>query len=430
MKYRYRVLALLFLLAVITYLDRVCISVAGPRIQEYLRISPAQWGWVVGVFAIAYSVFEIPGGWMGDRFGPRIILTRIVLWWSAFTALTGAVSSYPLLLMTRFWFGAGEAGAFPNASTAIAAWFPRREQGRAFGILSMAMQMGGALSPLLVVPIQARYGWRASFYIFALVGVAWAVLWFFWFRNTPSEKRGVTHPELNEIGVLQEGMGRGLPWRFVMRSGNFWAIITMAFCFGYGFYFFIAWLPTYLVRARNFSERDILLSGIPFIFGAGGNIASGVTSDLLLKRFGLKVARRWVGIIGLASGSLFALLAAVTPSKLGALLLLSLCFAGITFNQSMTFPVCIDVARKFPGSMGGAMNTATTVGFFISGITFGYVVKLTGSYDLPLLLIALALAFGAAMWLKIDPTQELVPEGQSEPVEVQPPSPKKGTRRR
>ena len=119
-RYRYRVGALLFFLAVITYLDRVCISVAGPRIQEYLRIGPQQWGWVVGVFAIAYGVFEIPGGWMADRFGPRIILTRIVLWWSAFTALTGAASSYPLLLLTRFWFGAGEAGAFPNATASIA----------------------------------------------------------------------------------------------------------------------------------------------------------------------------------------------------------------------------------------------------------------------------------------------------------------------
>jgi len=153
---------LLFLLAVVTYLDRVCISVAGPRIQEYLHFGPQQWGWVVGAFALAYAVFEIPGGWMADRFGPRLTLTRIVLWWSAFTALTGTVSSFPGLLMTRFFFGAGEAGAFPNAAASIASWFPLGERGRAFGLLSMAMQTGGALSPLLVVPIQMRYGWRTS----------------------------------------------------------------------------------------------------------------------------------------------------------------------------------------------------------------------------------------------------------------------------
>jgi len=406
--------ALLFLLAVITYLDRVCISVAGPRIQEYLRIGPQQWGWVVGVFAIAYAVFEIPGGWMADRFGPRIILTRIVLWWSVFTALTGAVSSYPLLLLTRFWFGAGEAGAFPNAAASIASWFPASERGRAFGFLSMAMQTGGALSPLLVVPIQMRYGWRASFYVFALVGVAWAVVWFFWFRNTPREKRGVTRLELNEIGAAPERQQHGLPWGVVVRRGNFWAILLMALTFGYGNYFFIAWLHTYLVRARNFSERDLLLSTLPFIFGACANVGSGITSDFLLKRSGLKAARRLVGIIGLTSGGLFALLAAFTPSRVGTLLLLCLSFAGIAFNQSMTFPICIDVARKFPGSMGGAMNTAAHVGAFLSGVMFGYIANVSGSYDRPLILMALVLGFGALMWLKIDPTQELVPEGQPE----------------
>jgi MFS family permease len=414
MKYRYKVGALLFLLAVITYLDRVCISVAGPRIQEYLHIGPQQWGWVVGAFAIAYAVFEIPGGWMADRFGPRLVLTRIVLWWSAFTALTGAVSGFLALLLTRFWFGAGEAGAFPNAAASIASWFPANERGRAFGFLSMAMQVGGALSPLLVVPIQMRYGWRASFYIFALLGVVWAIVWLLWFRNTPREKRGVTTSELNEIGAVAGGHENGFPWRVATRKGNFWAIMFVAVTFGYGSYFFIAWLHTYLVRARNFSESDLLLSALPFIFGAGANVASGVTSDFLLKRLGLKAARCRVGIIGLASGGLFALLAAFTPSKVGTLLLLCLSFAGISFHQSMGFPVCIDVARKCPGTMAGAMNMAVQVGSFLSGVVFGYVAKISGSYDRPLILMALVLGFGALIWLKIDPTQELVPEGQPE----------------
>jgi ACS family glucarate transporter-like MFS transporter len=414
LKYRYRVGALLFLLAVITFLDRICISVAGPRIQENLHIGPEQWGWVVGVFAIGYAVFEIPGGWMGDRFGPRIILTRIVLWWSAFTALTGAISSYSLLLLTRFSFGAGEAGAFPNAAASIASWFPASERGRAFGFFSVAMQIGGALSPLLVVPIQIRYGWRASFYVFALLGVVWAVVWFIWFRNTPREKQGVTSSELNEVGDAPERQEHGLPWGLAVRSGNFWAILLMGLSFGYGNYFFLAWLPTYLVRARNFSERDLLFSTLPFMFGACANVGSGVTSDFLLKRFGLKAARCRIGMIGLSCGGLFALLAAVTPSKWGTLLLLCMSYAGLSFHWPMSFPVCIDVARKFPGSMAGAQNTAAQVGSFLSGVVFGYVAKISGSYDLPLILMAPVLGFGALIWLKIDPTQELVPEGQTE----------------
>lgn len=405
---------LLFLLAVVTYLDRVCISVAGPRIQEYLHIGPQHWGWVVGVFAIAYAVFEIPGGWMGDRFGPRVVLTRIVLWWSAFTALTGAVSTYPLLLLTRFCFGAGEAGAFPNSSIAISRWFPVRERGRAFGVVSMAMQAGGVLSPLLVVPIQARYGWRASFYIFALIGAAWAVIWFLWFRNFPGEKKGVPDAEIAEAAPAPAHSEHGLPWRVAVRSPNFWAILIMGLCFGYGFYFFVAWLHTYLVRARQFSERELLLSVLPFLFGACANIGSGVASDFLLKRYGLKAARCWVGRTGLACASLFVLLAAGTPSKLGTILLLSMSYAGIGCNQSITFPVCIDVAKNFPGSMCGALNTAFAVGSFLSGVVFGYVAKISGSYDLPLVLMAIVLAIGALMWLKIDPMRKLFSEDQRE----------------
>jgi MFS family permease len=405
---------LLFLLAVITYLDRVCISVAGPRIQEFLHIGPREWGWVVGAFAISYATFEFPGGWMADRFGPRLILTRIVLWWSAFTALTGAVSTLPLLILTRLAFGAGEAGAFPSATASIAAWFPAGERARMFGVLSMAMQLGGALSPLLVIPIQMRFGWRASFYAFALVGVVWAVVWFFRYSNTPRERAGITPAELNEIGTA-DGLGHRVSWGRALRSANFWAILLGALTFGYGNYFFVSWLQTYLVHARNFSERDLLFSALPFAFGACANVAGGITSDALFKRRGLKAARRWVGISGLGFGAVFALLAALTHSKLGTLMLLSLSFAGICFDQSVGFPTCVDVAPKSPGAMGGALNTAAYVGGALSGVIFGYVANLSGSYDEPLILMALVLGVGALLWLKIDPTRQLAFETTMEP---------------
>ena len=165
MRYRHGVLALLFSLSIITYIDRVCISVAGPRMQQDLAIPPDLWGWVVGAFAFSYAAFEIPTGALGDRLGPRRVLTRIVVWWSLFTTLTGTVSNYFLLLATRFCFGAGEAGAYPNSSTAISRWFPAAERGRAQGLVWMASRVGGAVSPFLVIPIQRRWGWRASFWV-------------------------------------------------------------------------------------------------------------------------------------------------------------------------------------------------------------------------------------------------------------------------
>src|SRR6187549_784634 len=181
MRYQHRVLGMLSLLAAITYLDRVCIAVAGPRMQDALHISPEAWGWVTSAFFLSYSAFEIPTGALGDRIGPRRVLTRIVLWWSAFTSLTGAVSNYYLLLVTRFAFGAGEAGVFPNASIVVSRWYPASQRASMSGVLLMASQIGGAIAPLLVVPIQIRYGWRASFYLFGVLGVLWSAIWYWWF---------------------------------------------------------------------------------------------------------------------------------------------------------------------------------------------------------------------------------------------------------
>ena len=184
---RYGVVGLLVSLFAITYLDRICISVAGPRIQQDLHISPVGWGWITGIFTLSYCLFEIPSGALGDRLGPRRVLTRIVLWWSFFTALSGIVSTFASLLLTRFLFGAGEAGAFPNASVVIARWFRPSQRATMLGVLLMASQFGGAMAPLLVIPIQARFGWRASFYSFGALGVLWAIAWYTWFRDSPGE---------------------------------------------------------------------------------------------------------------------------------------------------------------------------------------------------------------------------------------------------
>src|SRR2546423_5492297 len=176
MPYRFRVLALLFLLVVVMYLDRLCIAVAGPRMQRDLGISPSGWGWVIGAFTLSYALLEVPSGMLGDRIGPRKVLTRIVLWWSAFTALTGAVSSFQTLLLVRFLFGAGEAGAFPNSATVVGRWIPASERARAASVIWTATAAGGILTPLIVVPIQKKYGWQAWFFLFSSFGIVWAAL--------------------------------------------------------------------------------------------------------------------------------------------------------------------------------------------------------------------------------------------------------------
>src|SRR5262245_35924035 len=181
MRFRYLVLLLLVLLSVITYLDRISIGVAARDIQAELSLSDSQWGWVLGAFLLAYGLFEIPSGGFGDRFGQRKVLTRIVLWWSAFTALTPLAQSYGMLVATRFLFGAGEAGAYPNASGCISRWFPAGERARAQGLVWGASRLGGALTPLIVVPLKAALGWKTCFWLFGSLGVVWAIAWMWWF---------------------------------------------------------------------------------------------------------------------------------------------------------------------------------------------------------------------------------------------------------
>ena len=410
MRYRHWVLILLSLLSAITYLDRVCISVAGPRIQQELRISPQSWGWVVGVFAIAYGLFELPGGLMSDRMGPRRVLTRIVLWWSAFTILTGRVSNYSLLLLVRFCFGAGEAGAYPGASSSISRWFPVAERARAFGIVWMASQAGGALAPLLVVPIQAMYGWRASFYVFGLLGVVWSAVWFLWYRDNPLEKTGITAAELAEIAGNSRRETIPLPWRRVFRQPNFWAVLGVALTYCYAMYFFLAWLPTYLVKGRGFSEQELTLSTAPFLLGVAANAAGGWVGDMAVKRVGLRMGRRAVGIAGLTLAAASMLGAAFVPGKYGVLLLLALGYAGITFQQPSVWAVCLDIGKRHAGAVSGAMNTAGQFGSFLLSISFGYFLTRFGSFDLALIPIAGALLAGAGLWFVVDPNRELLPE--------------------
>ncbi len=416
MRYRHRVLSLLFLLSIITYLDRVCISVAGPRMQADLGISPDQWGWVVGVFAISYAAFEIPSGSMGDRTGPRRVLTRIVIWWSVFTTTTGFAKNYWFLLPIRFLFGAGEAGAYPNSSCAISKWFPVVERARAHGIVWMASRVGGAISPLLVVPIQARWGWRASFYVFGILGVAWAIYWYWWYRDTPQEKPNVTDAERREIGDPPAKAPHGLPWAIALRSKNLWMLMLMYFTYCYGSFFFLSWLHTYLVKGRGFSEKDLLLSTLPFILGALANLSGGFTSDFMVKKLGLRNGRRTVAMIGLGAAAFFTVLTLLTRDKYYALVWLALSYAGSDFMLPTAWAVCLDIGKKYAGAVTGTMNTAGQIGSFVSSVLFGYIVKSSGSYDVPLIPMTVMLTISALLWLKIDPAEELIPAGAGEAV--------------
>jgi len=407
LRYRHRVLGLLILLFAITYIDRVCISVAGPRMQEELGIDPIGWGWVTAMFTLSYCLFEIPTGALGDRIGPRRVLTRVVVWWSVFTSLTGMVSNYFLLLLTRFCFGAGEAGAFPNASIVVSRWFPPTQRASISGVLLMASQIGGAIAPLVVVPIQIRYGWRTSFYLFGIVGTVWAAVWYGWFRDSPAEKPGVSQVELDETSGLPPAPAHGFPWQIALRSESVLAMLGTAFCYVYVCTFFQTRFHTFLVRGRGFSEGSLALSALPYAIAACANLAGGAVSDAMVRRLGVKWGRRSLGIVGLGSACLFTIAAMMTRQQLPTVILLSLVYGAITFQQSGVFGVCLDIGRKHAGSVVGLMNTSAQVGGLLSSVAYGYIVDRFHSYDAPFVPMAALLGLGALLWFKIDASKEL-----------------------
>ncbi len=407
MKYRHRVLFLLATLSVITYLDRVCISIAGPRIQDEFHLGPAQWGLVTSAFAISYALFELPSGYLADRFGARAMLVRIVLWWSLFTTLTGCAGKLWSLVVVRFLFGAGEAGAYPTAATVVFRWFPVTERGRTFGVVLLCGQLGGAIAPLLIVPLQMQFGWRASFYVFGAVGVCWSAGWWRWYRNSPREKAGITVAELTEIGPPPAASAHGLPWRALAANRSVGALMAATFGYLYAYYFFLFWLPTYLVRERGFTESQTRLSALPFVLGILANLSGGLARDAAVRRFGPTWGPRSIGVFGLGVAAGSAVAALASGSGYGALGWLALCYSGITFQQPTVFSTCVDIGRRHAGAVAGCMNTAGAVGGLLSSAIFGYLIERFGGYDAVLLSMAVILAAGATLWLLIDATEVL-----------------------
>lgn len=424
MKYRYRVLVLLFFLSMITYVDRVCIGLLGADMRKDLDIPIDKWGMVLSFFALSYALFEIPTGAMGDRDGPRKTASRIVVWWSIFTSLTGAVNGFKSLLACRFLFGAGEAGAYPNSSAAISRWFPMQERARATSVVWMASRIGGAISPFIVLALSEAFGWRMTFVIFGLMGAVWVSVWYWWFRDDPRQKEGVTAAELEEIGPPMVKQHHSLPWGKVLRDSNFVTLLLMYHCYCWGSFFYLSWITDYLRNGRGFDNADLkVMAWLPFACGACGNLFGGWLSDKLTARYGLRIGRRTVGATGLALAGLCMMTARVTPGKLEPLVLLSLGYACMDAMLPVAWAVCLDIGKKYAGAVSGSMNMAGQLASFASSFLFGYIVTWaqnqgmtkTEAYNFPLLPFSIMLLVSASLFLRIDPEKQLVPEPAKQP---------------
>ncbi|HDR68181.1 MAG TPA: MFS transporter [Bacteroidaceae bacterium] len=414
MKKRNIVLILLMVVGVITFLDRINISVAGASIMEDLDLTGKQWGWVLSAFILSYGLLQVPLGAWGDRSGQRKVLSVIVLWWSLFTILTGFSNGFVMLLIIRFLFGIGEAGAYPNMTGTVGRWFPRKETARAQGYLWAASRIGGALTPLIVVPVIIHLGWRVAFYILGGMGFIWVLVWFTWFRNFPSQKKGIARDELAEIGHREEYTKKVIiPWKIILRRNQFWILLAMYWFYAWGSWFFFSWFPVFMEEGRGFSKSELTYAvAVPFLFSVIGNISGGYISDRLTLKYGLNIGRKAVGISALALSSVLMFLAGFIPGKLQVFIFLSFCFGIFDLMLPAAWAICLDIGKKYGGAISGAMNTAGNIGGFVCAISFGYLVDLTGNYNFPLYLISAMLLLSALMFFFINPSKKLVEDGE------------------
>jgi MFS family permease len=412
---RHGVLVAAFALAVITYLDRICISAAAPFIMRDLGLSVLQMSLVFSAFTLAYSLFEVPSGWLADTTGSRRVLTRIVVWWSGFTMLTGAAWNYWSLVIIRFLFGAGEAGAFPGMLRAFSRWFPARERGMANGILFLGSRAGGALAPALALLLIHQWGWRVSFVIFGSLGVFWAIVWYRWFRDDPAAHPAVSASELALIRMDDpvevtgpSGAGPPVPWRAIATSPNVYAICTMYFAFGYGLYFYFTWLPTYLTQVLGFSTiAGGLLSGLPFVLAGIADVAGGYLTDRLSIRFGLRVGRSWLGAAAFGTCAALLLLSTQEESRMAKAVLLASALATADLGLSACWAVCLDVGKTHAGVITGLMNMFGNLGGMIGPVVVGVIVQRWASWTVPFYITAALYALGALLWLAIDPNRRV-----------------------
>jgi MFS family permease len=402
---RFGVLGFACSLSMITYLDRVCFGTVAPYIQKEFDLSNTEKGLLFTAFALAYALFEVPSGWLGDVFGPRRTLIRIVLWWSLFTALTGLIFpskewpwfAFTAMLAVRFLFGVGEAGAYPNIARAFHNWFPFRERGFAQGTVWMAGRFAGGATPLVVLALidestvdgEKTVHWRHAFWIFGCLGVAWCVAFWWWFRDRPEQKPSVNRAELALIRGDEgpaEAAHAGVPWKRLLGNRNLWLLCLMYFCASYGWYFNITYLPGYLTTYYGITPGDkwspefwtfSLLAGGPLLLGSLGCVVGGMLTDRFIRRTGnRKWGRRLFGVVGHGICALCYFLSIFAANPWLFVLAISLAAFWNDITMGSAWASCLDIGKKYSGIVAGCMNTVGNLGGAAAGFVTGWILDL------------------------------------------------------
>ncbi len=373
-----------FLLSVLLYIDRACIATAKEGIAGDLQLSDTQWGWVMSAFALGYALFQTPTGAIADRFGPRVLLTSVVVLWSFFTGMTGMVRGFVSLIAVRFLFGAGEAGAFPGIARALFSWIPMAERGRAQSINFSGTRLGAAFAMPLVTWALVTFGWRNMFLILMGIGFVWAVFWFFWFRDEPEYHPRISTQEKDYILANRQQpdatQKQKVPFSLMAHSPNMWMVMVQYFCSNFTFFFALSWLFPHLKRTYNLETMETgLYTSAPFIGGAIGSVCAGWLVDRIYKQGNWQLSRRLPAMIGFALAAIGLLMSLNMETALGAVIWFTVAIFGADMTLSPSWSFCTDIGRKNAGAVSGTMNMAGNIGSLVTSLAFPYLLKWTGT---------------------------------------------------
>jgi sugar phosphate permease len=402
-------------LAALLYVDRVCISQSQHLIAADLGLTKPQMGLAFTVFGIAYGLFEIPGGWLADRFGPRRTLTAGVCWWSLFTAASGWARGLISLVGYRFLFGLGQACCFPNLTRAFSNWFQGQDRTRAQSLMWLAARWGGAFTPLLVVFTLEFVTWRQSFYLYGAVGFLWAWLFWRWFRDQPNDPRPA-----ESAPAMQERSGVTVPWKRLFANRSVWLLCLQYACLSYGFWFYLTWLPTYVREQFGLEQADRYLAALlaaPPLFLAGiGCVLAGWLTPRLVRRLGdVRRVRRGLGVLGHAVACTMLLVSIRLEDPVLSMIAMGFSCFGNDLAMPGSWAGCMDMGGRFSGTLSGTMNMWGCLGGLLAPWTIPYILAAAGGqWRIVILVIAGWYAVGALCWLGIDPvTPVAAPEPTS-----------------
>ena len=410
---RYWMVVGTFLLALLLYIDRICISVAKEPIVQDLNLSDEQMGWVLSVFALGYALFQTPAGILADRLGPRRVLTTVVTFWSLFTALTGAAWNFTSMLVVRLLFGAGEAGAFPGISRAVFSWIPLQERGLVTGINFSGSRLGAAFALPFVAWLILTLGWRMSFVVLGAVGVVWAVVWYLVFRDDPTEHAGLSVTEQDFIRANRQQVDPAVakePLRAgsLIGSKNMWLAMGQYFCSNFTFFFCLTWLFPHLKEKYALETLEAgFYASAPLVLGALGNWFGGWWIDRIYRQGNWTLSRRLPAAVGFGLAAIGLVVSVYMQTPLTAIIFLSIAIFGADMTLSPSWSFAVDIGRQHAGAVSGTMNMAGNIGAFITALAFPYMQSWTGS-EVPFFFVGAGLNVVAIfLWLFMKPEKQL-----------------------